>query len=706
MIARLRADESKNQVTIVGYMPGVNSGENLTLNGNWETHARFGDQFKVSAFEVVLPATVEGIEKYLKSGIIKGIGSKLADRLIAHFADRTLDIIEKAPQRLLEVEGVGPKSADRIVTAWQVHHGIRELMDFLFEYHISPAFGAKLLKHYGDRALSVVRNAPYQLFRDIPEFDFHNIDYLAGQMGIPRDDPSRIEACIEYQVRLFVDEGNTFIPKSVLFESLRKRFGIEDSIADPVVEELILSGWITEEIDADENGHRVCLFPTYLYSAEKHIADRLRAMRTVPLYPPDLKKDQIRAILARKMAIVPSVEQLHILEKILTHRIAIITGGPGTGKTTLVRAITMLLNDLGDTILLAAPTGRAARRLSEVTRRPAETIHKMLRFNLSTGAFDKHQDDPLEADTVIVDEVSMVDTLLMAQLVNAVSVSSRLILVGDAFQLPSIGPGNVLSDMIRSTSIPCFELKTIFRQAHESPIVLAAHSVRNGNMPDLKPYDHPQDASEFFFIEEEIPGNAVGTIVELCTKTFPENLKLDPISDVQVITPMHKGDVGTLNLNQVLQKKMNPGKKHQIKGGRFKRNDKVMHLKNNYQKEVFNGDIGTICDVDSEKSVLSVNYDGRIVAYGFDELDELSLAYAISVHKSQGSEYPAVIVPLVTQHFPMLQRNLLYTAITRGSHIVVIIGTKKALKIALNNNKPEQRLSMLWRRLDGASYFT
>ena len=700
MIARLRADDSKQPITVVGYMPGVNSGETLTVSGDWETHAKFGEQFKVSAFEMILPATVEGIEKYLKSGIIKGIGSKLADRLIAHFADQTLDIIEKDPQRLLEVEGVGSKSADRIVAAWQTHQGIRELMDFLYEYHISPAFGAKLLQHYGDRALSVAQNAPYQLFRDIPEFDFHNVDYLAGQMGIPRDDPGRIEACIDYQVRSFVDEGNTYIPKSTLLEFLKKRFGIEPTVADPMVENLILSGWLTEEIDEDGNGDRVCLFPTYLYEAEKHIAHRLKAMLTVPLSPPDLKKEQIRAKLAQKMAIVPSEEQLHILENILNHRVVIVTGGPGTGKTTLVRAITMLLNDLGETILLAAPTGRAARRLSEVTRQPAETIHKMLRFNLSTGEFDKNQDDPVEADTVIVDEVSMVDTVLMAQLINAVSMASRLILIGDAFQLPSIGPGNVLADMIHSILIPSFELKTIFRQAHESPIVLSAHKVRNGDMPDLSPYDHPTGMSEFFFIEEEVPANAVNTIVALCAEKFPEKLNLNPLSDVQVITPMHKGEVGTLNLNQVLQKKMNPGKRNQIKGGRFKLHDKVMHLKNNYQKEVFNGDIGTICHVDSEKSVLTVNYDNRSVAYGFDELDELSLAYAISVHKSQGSEYPAVIVPLMTQHFPLLQRNLLYTAITRGSHIVVVIGTRKALRIALNNNLPEQRLSRLGKRLD------
>jgi exodeoxyribonuclease V alpha subunit len=397
---------------------------------------------------------------------------------------------------------------------------------------------------------------------------------------------------------------------------------------------------------------------------------------------------------------VLSEEQLCILEQVLNHRVAVITGGPGTGKTTLVRAVTTVLSGMGKKMLLAAPTGRAARRLSEVTHRPAETIHRLLRYNLSTGLFDKNQDDPLEADAVIIDEASMVDTLLMACLVSAVSMTSRLILVGDAFQLPSIGSGNVLADMIRSRMIPSFELTAIFRQARESPIVIAAHKVRNGEMPPLKPYAHFAGESDFFFIEEEDPKQAAAMVEQLCIRILPMALDLDPVSDIQVITPMHKGETGTLNLNYVLQKKMNPGQKSAVKAGRFKINDKVMHLKNNYQKEVFNGDIGMISEINLEKEELTVNYDGRMVLYQFDELDALTLAYAISVHKSQGSEYPAVIVLMMTGHFVLLQRNLLYTAITRGSRLVVIVGTRKALQIALNNNKPAERLSLLAHRLD------
>jgi len=413
-----------------------------------------------------------------------------------------------------------------------------------------------------------------------------------------------------------------------------------------------------------------------------------------------INAERISREVQKKLAITLSSEQLNALEEILSHRAVIITGGPGTGKTTLIRSINAVFSVLGKHVLLAAPTGRAARRLSEVTRSKAKTIHKVLGFNFKEGLFEKNTDNPLDADAMIIDEASMVDTFLMYHLIKALPMTSVLILVGDIFQLPSVGPGNVLSDMIKSKLLPVFYLKKIFRQAHESPIVVNAHRVRRGESPVLKPLDDSDGLSEFYFLEQNNQKKVVSTIVELCTRTIPERFDFDPMYEVQVLTPMHKGVIGTTNLNQVLQKVLNPNPVMiEAMGSTFKTGDKIMHLKNNYQKEVFNGDIGIISSINRKEKQLSVDYYGRIVTYDFTEMNEISLAYAISVHKSQGSEYPAVILPIMTQHFVLLQRNLLYTAITRGENLVILVGTKKALNIALKNNKPTERLSGLASRL-------
>ena len=421
---------------------------------------------------------------------------------------------------------------------------------------------------------------------------------------------------------------------------------------------------------------------------------------SVPVIPHSIDAERISAEVQKKLAIALSEEQVDALEKILSFRVAIITGGPGTGKTTLIRSINAIFEVFGKKVLLAAPTGRAARRLSEVTRREAKTIHRLLGVNFQDGLFNKNKDNPLEADAVIIDEASMLDTLLMFHLINAVPMTAVLVLVGDVFQLPSIGPGNVLSDMIKSAQAPVFYLKKIFRQASQSPIILNAHRIRNGELPVLRSLSDSEGLSEFYFLEQGDPNRVVSTIVELCTKIIPETFSFDPMHDVQVLTPMHKGLVGTTHLNQVLQKILNPNPVMvETTGTTFKIGDKVMHLKNNYQKDVFNGDIGTISAVDIKEHIFSVDYYGRMVDYDFTETDEVSLAYAISVHKSQGSEYPAVILPIMVQHYVLLQRNLLYTAITRGKSLVIIIGTKKALTIALKNDMPKKRLSGLAFRL-------
>ncbi len=412
----------------------------------------------------------------------------------------------------------------------------------------------------------------------------------------------------------------------------------------------------------------------------------------------DLEK--ITNIVQGKLAIRLSSEQLSVLEKVFTHRLTVITGGPGTGKTTLIRSVTTVFHSLGKTILLAAPTGRAAKRLSEVTHRKAKTIHRLLKYDISDGLFEKNQDNPLDADVIIIDESSMIDTFLMYHFLMAVPVTSRLILVGDVFQLPSVGPGNILKDMIESEIIPAYYLTKIFRQAQESPIVINAHMVRRGEYPAFEERHNNDELSEFYFIKQNDPDRVVNTIVELCSRRIPKRFDFDSMNEIQVLTPMHKGDVGTINLNQVLQNVLNPSPVLiESMGNTFKTCDKVMHLKNNYQKDVFNGDIGTIESIDKHEKQLFVNYYGRSVCYEFEELDELSLAYAISVHKSQGSEYPAVIIPIMTQHYALLQRNLLYTAMTRGKKLVILVGTERAFEIALQNDKPRQRLSSLADRL-------
>ena len=698
-VARLSLGQARNPVTIIGHMAGVSPGQSLKIEGCWQSHPKYGQQFKVQSYDVTIPATVDGIRKYLESGAIKGIGPSMAARLVTAFGAETFEVIEKNPERLTEIEGIGETRADMIRLAWQDHHGIRGLMQFLQDMEVQTSLCAKIYNEYGPDAVEILRTEPYQLADDLPGVGFLVADTIARNLGLEKAEPDRVRAAILHLIFNMADDGHTFAEEENLVARCENLFQVDRDTVHTAIDELVAENLIVAEALKTDTQTRA-LFLKELHLAESGLANRLKAVLSVPLAPVKIDPEQIAAAVQKKLAIDLSAEQIEVLEQIFSHRISIITGGPGTGKTTLLRSITTIFETLGKRVLLAAPTGRAARRLADVTRRKARTIHRLLGYSFTDGQFIKNQDNPLDADAFIVDEASMVDTVLMYNFLKAVPATAVLVLVGDVFQLPSVGPGNVLADIIQSDCMPVFYLKKIFRQDRESPIVINAHRVRDGETPDFEPCERIDRQSEFYFLEQQDPQQVVSTIVQLCRQELPQRFGIDPVNDLQVLTPMHKGLVGTINLNHVLQGVLNPNPALQESmGNAFKINDKVMHLKNNYQKEVYNGDIGTIRQIDKKSGQLSVDYYGRTVEYDAADLDEITVAYAITVHKSQGSEYPAVIIPLLTQHYIMLQRNLLYTAMTRGKKLVILIGTRKALSIALKNDKPQQRLSRLAERL-------
>lgn len=695
LIARFRVAGPEALVTILGHIPDPRSGETLRLTGAWQAHPRFGQQFKVNKVEVLLPVGVEQVRRYLASGMIKGIGPRMAERLIAHFGDQTLEIIENEPKRLTEVRGVGPRTAQQLQQAWQEHHAVRALMSFLQNCGIKPVHGARIYKTYGSQALEILKDDPYRVAEDLPRIGFGIADAVVRHLDLPIQESERAEACLRHLLETALDDGHMFIPRKELEEQCGTAFFLDYQAVQTALENLALEGQAV--IDDQAPDRPVYLKP--LFRAEEAIARRLQTILQVPVRPPDVEGRQLAEAVVHRMAIALSAKQLEVLRSALEQRVVIITGGPGTGKTTLIRAIAAVFDRVGLNYLLTAPTGRAARRMAEVTGLPALTLHKLLGFNLSEARFERNQDNPLETRAVIVDEASMVDALLMENLLKAMPLSAQLILVGDVSQLPSVGPGTVLDDLMQSGLFATFRLEEIFRQEAQSPIIRHAHDVRHGCLPELHPQPAEAEPAEFTFIEQLNPEKIGAMIVRLCAETLPARLGLDGVRDVQVLTPMHKGPVGTLQLNRLLQKALNPGGEGLPgAGGAFRPGDKVMHLRNNYQKEVFNGEIGLVSQVDQTRRQVSVNFEGREVVYDEGDLDELTLAYAISVHKSQGSEYPVVILPLVTQHYIMLQRNLLYTALTRARRMVILLGSPKAVRVAVETDKPRLRRSLLaWR---------
>ena len=694
-VIRLQVLGRSDWATVVGNLPSVISGETLRLSGQWTFHPQFGEQFKVEAYQSVIPATLNGIEKYLGSGLVKGVGPVMASRIVRAFGLKTLEVIDSEPDQLLKVDGIGKTRLEWILSAWQAQKEIRQVMLFLQGQGVSPAYSAKIYKYYGQDSVSVLQKDPYRLAEDISGIGFKTADKIAQQIGIDPTSPIRAQAGLLYTLRELADEGHVFSPKEELLKRAEKELEIPRELLEPALSALKEEKKMVVREGAE--GEEIYL-PAF-FQAEEGVAKRLSALlRGKRRKAGEVVSPDFLSRLEGKMGIAFAERQKEAIKMALQERILVITGGPGTGKTTIVRGIVSACDALGIEASLAAPTGRAAKRLSEATSREAKTIHRLLEFSPAKGNFVRDQENPLRTDLVVIDETSMVDLILMNHLLKAVPPRASLVFVGDIHQLPSVGAGNVLSDIIQSQAVAVVELNEIFRQERQSLITLNAHRIQQGSFPYLP--QNKAEAADFYFIEKEDPQEILELIQELCAKRIPERFGLHPRDEIQVLCPMYKGLIGAANLNATLQGVLNPNGAELASGSRvFRVKDKVMQLRNNYTKEVFNGDIGWIEKIDKEDGQVLVRFDERSVAYDFNEMDELTLAYAISVHKSQGSEYPAIIMPLLMQHYVLLQRNLLYTAITRAKKLVVIIGTKKALGMAIRNDKVQRRFSRLADRV-------
>jgi exodeoxyribonuclease V alpha subunit len=677
-------------VTIVGNLAALQVGETVRAQGRWTVHKQFGRQFAVEKFESVLPRTAVGIKKYLGSGLVKGIGPTFADRIVAHFGDKTLEVIDQFSAKLREVDGIGPERARRIREAWVAQKSVRDIMIFLQGHGIGSAHAAKIYRQYGDQAMAVVRENPYRLAKDITGIGFKTADGIAAKLGVARDSIHRLKAGVLYTLEEATEAGHCCLPREMLERAAAELLGVEVQPVEAALELLAVGG------DVVFDGEVVYL--TGLHRCETGVAQRITELRLAPVGLPTLDLDKALLWAQQKTGAGLAAAQQQAVRTALTAKVCVITGGPGVGKTTIINYIVQILRAKKCAVLLAAPTGRAAKRMSEATGAPAQTIHRLLKYDPHEGGFTHNERRPLKGDIVIIDEASMLDIPLAYHLLKAIPASASVVFVGDVDQLPSVGPGNFLRDLIECDRVPVVRLTEIFRQARDSLIITNAHRVNRGELPVC---DAPA-GSDFFFIEENEPEKVLATIKALCAERVPQKFGFDPMRDIQVLTPMHKGVCGAENLNRQLQAELNPTGPHAQRFGRtYRVGDRVMQTRNNYDKDVFNGDLGRIQRLDLVDQQMIVEIDGRAVPYDFDDLDELLPAYAISVHKSQGNEYPVVIAPILTQHFVLLQRNLLYTAITRGKKLVVLVGSKKALAIAVRNNRTAARYSLLRDRLAG-----
>lgn len=683
-VAKLKEPKKKDLTCIVGLLPSIQPGESLRCKGSWKRHAQYGLQFEVKSFEATAPADVVGIQKYLESGMIKGIGPVYAKRIVEAFGLKTLEVIDQNPEALLDVPGLGEKRVDKIKNCWQDQRHVRDVMVFLRGHQVSPSLAQKIFRAYGQESIEKVKSNPYAMAKDIFGIGFKTADQIGSQLGIPHNSAVRLDAGIEHTLWELSNEGHVCFPKLELLKETAERMSVKEGEIATRLDLLIQQGELVQERDL------IWVKPLYLceIGIAREFSRLMQSARSIR--PVDTK----RAIpwVEEQLAISFSPEQAEAVASALNDKVHIITGGPGTGKSTITKAILTILSKLTKKMLLAAPTGRAAKRMTEITGFASSTIHSLLEMNFEAGGFKRNQKNPLECDLLIVDEASMIDTQLMHHLLKAIPSHAKLILIGDVDQLPSVGPGNVLKDLIASACLPVTQLKTIFRQAAGSRIITNAHRINAGEFPDLAP---SQD-NDFFFLSKETPEEVLACVIDLVTKRLPKTYRLHRFDEIQVLTPMKKGIIGTENLNVALQNALNPSPHPLQKMGReFRVGDKVMQIRNNYQKEVYNGDVGRITAIDFAEQTLEVLFDHKRVSYDFTEIDELVLAYAVSIHKYQGSECPCIIIPVHTTHFMMLHRNLLYTGVTRGKKLVVLVGTKKALAIAVKNDEVKNRYTGL-----------
>jgi exodeoxyribonuclease V alpha subunit len=692
-VLRVKVRGRRDPVTLIGSAAAIQPGEYVHASGRWDNHREHGLQFKADFLKVTPPTTVEGIERYLGSGMIRGIGPVYAKKLVDAFGETVFDVIEQTPEKMQEIDGIGKIKAKRISEGWAEQKAVREIMLFLQSHGVGTARAVRIYKTYGADAIPLIMENPYRLAGDIRGIGFKSADQIAGRLGIEKTSMVRARAGISYTLMEAVGDGHCALPEEDLLAKAEELLEIPKSLlADALI--LELQG---NNVIADSSRGKRCIFLPFLWHAEKYISERLGALSFGVMPWPAM--DPLKAIpwVESRLGFTLAGSQKNAVEAALRRKLLVITGGPGVGKTTIVNSILKIIMAKGARVALAAPTGRAAKRLSESTGIEAKTIHRLLEFNPVSGGFKRGPELPLECDLLVIDETSMVDVPLMAQLLKAVPDKSALIIVGDVDQLPSVGPGQVLADVIASGSVPVTRLTEIFRQAARSRIITNAHRVNRGDMPDITvPADGETD---FYFVEAAEPEDAAAKIVELVKNRIPRRFGFDPIRDIQVLCPMQRGGVGARSLNVDLQKALNPGGSGQVSVERFgyayRAGDKVMQTENDYDREVFNGDIGFVTNLDGDCNEMEIDFDGRRVTYGYGELDEVMLCYATTIHKSQGSEYPAVVIPIMTQHYMMLERNLLYTGITRGARLVVLVGQKKAVAMAVQGNRDRRRWSKL-----------
>jgi exodeoxyribonuclease V alpha subunit len=693
-VLRVQARGRRGLVTVVGQMPSAVVGEYIHATGEWIQDRTHGEQFKAAELRCTPPHTIEGIEKYLGSGLIKGIGPHFAKKIVAVFGERTLQVIDESPAFLQEVKGIGPRRIQRIRESWQEQKAVRDIMVFLQSNGIGTSRAVRIYKTYGDQAVELVRGNPYRLATDVWGFGFKTADELAARLGIDRASPLRARAALRFVLQEASQEGHVGAPEEAIIRQTVELTNIPDEIVRTAVEHERQSG----DVVCEPGGDEPWLYLKPLFMAELGVARSVRKLREGRHPLPAIDIEAALGWVEKRMCLQLAVTQRDAIRAATREKMLIVTGGPGVGKSTIVRGILEIFAARNQRCGLCAPTGRAAKRLSETTGREAKTIHRLLEFEPALGGFRRDAAQPLDLDLLVVDEASMVDVVLMHQLLRAVPAHACVVLVGDVDQLPSVGPGLVLADLIASKTVPVVRLTEIFRQAGQSWIVRAAHAIRHGELPESA----PAGQGDFYFVEANTPDAVIERILAMVRQRIPARFGLDPLRDVQVLTPMNRSELGSQALNLRLQEALNPAKggpQVQRFGWTFRVGDKVMQTHNNYQKEVFNGDIGRITAIDETEREVTVEYDGKPVGYDFGELDELNLAFSTTVHKAQGSEYPAVVIPLHTQHFVMLQRNLLYTGVTRGKKLVAIVGNRRALEMAVQRQDTSQRYSALRRRL-------